>query len=68
MKNVYKHLLVADAEFTYSFQNGWEFNLSLKNIFNQNVYAYTYYDNLTSVNREFRIRPRNVMTSLFFRF
>ncbi len=68
MKNVYKHLLVADAEFTYSFQNGWEFNLSLKNIFNQNVYAYTYYDNLTSVNREFRIRTRNVMTSLFFRF
>ncbi|MDO5665024.1 MAG: carboxypeptidase-like regulatory domain-containing protein [Bacteroidia bacterium] len=67
-KNVSKHLFLADAEFTYSFKSGWEFNLSVKNIFNQNVYAYTIYDGLTSFSQEYKIRSRNVMAGVFFRF
>lgn len=67
-KDVSKHLFLADAEFTYSFKSGWEFNFSVKNIFNQNVYAYTLYDGLTSITQEYKIRPRNVMASVFFRF
>lgn len=67
-QDVSKHLFLADAEFTYSFKSGWEFNLSLKNIFNQNTYAYTIYDGLTAISREYRIRPRNVMVGVFFRF
>ncbi|WP_352422618.1 carboxypeptidase-like regulatory domain-containing protein [Proteiniphilum sp.] len=66
--DVSKHLFLADAEFTYSFKSGWEFNLSIKNIFNQNVYAYTVYDGLTAMSREYTIRPRNVMAGVFFRF
>lgn len=67
-QDVSKHLFLADAEFTYSFKSGWELNLSVKNIFDQQVYAYTVYDGLTSMSREYRIRPRNVMAGVFFRF
>lgn len=66
--NVSKHLLLADAEFTYSFASGWELNLSVKNIFNQNKYSYTVYDDLTSMDKEYKIRPRNFLASVFFRF
>lgn len=67
-QDVSKHLFLADAEFTYSFKSGWEFNLSVKNIFDQHIYAYTVYDGLTSMSREYKIRGRNVMASVFFRF
>lgn len=66
--NVSKHLFLADADFTYSFGSGWELNLSVKNIFNQNKYSYTVYDSLTSMNKEYKIRPRNFLASVFFRF
>ena len=66
--DVSKQLFLADAEFTYSFSGGWELNLSVKNLFDQNLYAYTLYDGLTSMSREYRIRGRNVMASVFFRF
>ncbi len=67
-QDVSKHFLLADAEFTYSFTGGWEFNLLVRNIFNQSVYSYTSYDGLTSMSREYQIRPRNMVASVFFRF
>lgn len=67
-QDVSKHFLLADAEFTYSFTGGWEFNLLVRNIFNQSVYSYSSYDGLTSMSREYQIRPRNVFASVFFRF
>ena len=67
-KDVSKHFLLADAEFTYIFTGGWEFNLLVRNIFNQSIYSYTTYDGLTSMSRECQIRPRNVIASVFFRF
>ncbi|SEA01510.1 Outer membrane receptor proteins, mostly Fe transport [Porphyromonadaceae bacterium KH3R12] len=67
-QDVSKHLFLADAEFTYSFKSGWELNLSVKNIFNQHLYAYTVYNGLTAMSREYKIRPRNVMAGVFFRF
>lgn len=66
--NVSKHLFLADAEVTYSFRDAWELNLSVKNIFNQNTYSYTMYDGLTSISKEYKIRPRNFLASVFFRF
>jgi len=63
-----KHFLLADAEFIYRLQNGWEFTLSVRNIFDQDVYAYTTYSGLRAINQEYTIRPRNVMASVFFRF
>lgn len=67
-KDVSKHLVLADAEFTYNLPGGWELNLLLKNIFNQDLYAYTTYDGLTAMSKEYRIRPRSVMANVFFRF
>jgi len=63
-----KHFFLADAEFIYKLQNGWEFNISVRNIFDQDVYAYTTYSGLRAINQEYVIRPRNVMASVFFRF
>ena len=63
-----KHFFLADAEFTYRLPSGFEFNVSVRNIFNQDVYAYTTYSGLREMRREYIIRPRNVMASVFFRF
>ncbi len=63
-----KHLLLTDAEFTYSLGKGWEINLSVKNIFNEKEYKYTMFDGLTSMNKEYKIRGRNFLASIFFRF
>lgn len=67
-ENNSKSLFIADAEFTYSFGNSWELNILAKNIFNQNVYSYSTYDGVTIMSREYRIRPRNIMMGVFFRF
>ncbi len=63
-----RHFFLADAGVTYSFINGVELNLSVKNIFNQNLYSYTTYSGLRAMSKEYTIRPRNVMASVFFRF
>lgn len=63
-----KHFFLADAEFTYRLPKGFEFNVSIRNVFNQDVYGYTFYSGLREVQREYSIRPRNVMAAVFFRF
>jgi hypothetical protein len=65
---VSKHFFLADSEFTYTFKGGWEFNFLIKNIFNQNTYSYTTFDRLSEMNREFKIRPRNIIASIYFKF
>lgn len=63
-----KQFFLTDAEVTYSLASGWELNLSVKNIFDQNTYSYTIYDGLTSISKKYQIRPRNFLASIFFRF
>ncbi|WP_321296082.1 carboxypeptidase-like regulatory domain-containing protein [Marinifilum fragile] len=63
-----KHLFLADAEFTYSINNRWELNFAAKNIFDEKEYNYSIYDALTRVDKEYEIRPRTIMASIFFRF
>jgi hypothetical protein len=63
-----KHFFLADAELTYVLRSGLEFNLSVRNIFNQEVYAYTTYGGLMAISKEYTIRPRNVLASVYFRF
>jgi outer membrane receptor protein involved in Fe transport len=43
-------------------------NLSVRNIFNQEVYAYTTFGGLMAISREYTIRPRNVLASVYLRF
>lgn len=66
--NISKQLFLTEAELTYSLASGWEVNLSVKNIFDQNTYSYTIYDGLTSISKRYEIRPRNILASIFFRF
>ncbi|MGQ1948820.1 carboxypeptidase-like regulatory domain-containing protein [Geofilum sp. OHC36d9] len=63
-----KQLFLADAEFTYNLSSRWELNLSAKNILNQKDYSYSIYDELTRVNKEYVIRSRTFLASVFFRF
>ncbi len=63
-----KQLFLSDAEFTYSLGNRWELNLSAKNILNQKDYSYSIYNELTRVDKEYVIRPRTLLASIFFRF
>jgi outer membrane receptor protein involved in Fe transport len=63
-----KHFFLADAEVTYVLKSGLEFNLSVRNILNQDVYAYTTFGGLIAISREYTIRPRNVLASVYFRF
>jgi len=63
-----KGFFLADIEFTYVFRSGLEFNISARNIFNQNVYGFTTHGGLVAMSKEYAIRPRNVLASLYFRF
>lgn len=66
--DVKKTLVLADADFTYCFKGGWELNLAVTNIFDQHNYAYRSYSGTTSLYQSYKIRPRNVVASVYFRF
>jgi hypothetical protein len=66
--DVKKTLVLADADFTYCFKGGWEVNLAVTNIFDQQHYAYRSYNGTMSLYQSYKIRPRNVLASVYFRF
>lgn len=63
-----KNFVFADVDFNYSFKNGWEVGLGVKNIFNKQNYDYTIYNGLSTVYQSFNIRPRNIMATVSFRY
>jgi len=65
---LFKHFFLADAEVTYVLRSGLEFNLSLRNAFNQNVYSFSDFGGLMATRKEYAIRPHNVLASVYFRF
>jgi hypothetical protein len=68
VKGVNKHLTMADADITYCLKGGWELNLSVTNIFDRNEYSYKTYNGVSTIYESFKIRPRNILASVFFRF
>ena len=66
--DVNKSLVLADADFTYCLKSGWELNLAVTNIFNQRHYSYRAYSGTMSLYESYKIRPRNVIASVYFRF
>lgn len=64
---VHKQLVLADVGIALTLHKV-EFNVSLTNVFNKKVYAYRIYDGVSSLYRSFRIRPRNVLVSVYFQF
>lgn len=63
-----KRLLLGDISMTYSTKSGWEFSVEARNVFNHKTYAYITYSDLLAVGKEYTIRPRNIIASVFFHF
>lgn len=55
-----KNTLLADLEFVYRYKQ-FDFLASVTNLFNQNVYSYTIYSDLSSITTQYNMRGRNVM-------
>lgn len=65
---VKKSIVLADADFTYCFKGGWELNIAVTNLFDKKTYSYRSYNDVMSYYESFRIRPRNLVASVYFRF
>ena len=62
-----KNTFLADLEFEYRHKQ-FDFMASATNLFNQKVYAYTVYGDLSSTRTQYHIRGRNVMIGLNWHF
>ena len=54
-----KNTFLVDLEFVYRYKQ-FDFLASVTNLFNQNVYSYTIYGDLSSTTTQYNIRGRNV--------
>lgn len=66
--NQHKSLFLADVSTSYSFKNGMELNLATLNLFNQQIYGYTVYSGFTRLSKEYQLRNRTILMSIFFHF
>ena len=62
-----KNTFLADLEFVYRYKQ-LDFVASATNLFNQEVYSYTIYGDLSSTKTQYNIRGRNVMIGLNWYF
>lgn len=65
--NTYKNLVMANAKSTYKISNRLELSLQLKNLLNHQQYAYTVYNNLSSIKQEHGIRGREFLIGFSWR-
>ncbi|MCD8031171.1 MAG: TonB-dependent receptor [Bacteroides sp.] len=64
-----KHFLLTDLNLTYKINKTTEVALHINNLLDQKNYAYTSFsDDLTTIYRNYRIRPRNILLSTHFHF
>jgi len=68
--DVSKHLVLADIKAEYTINDKWQLILSAKNILNQETYNYTLVDSrdFTKSYTSYKIRPRNILLSLYYKF
>ncbi|MBO7552640.1 MAG: TonB-dependent receptor [Bacteroidaceae bacterium] len=68
--DVSKHLILADVKAEYNINDKWQLILSAKNILNQDTYNYTMVDSrdFTKSYTSYKIRPRNILLSLYYKF
>ncbi|MFA5848584.1 MAG: hypothetical protein WC833_01770 [Bacteroidales bacterium] len=60
-----KSFLFTDIKFAYKLGRG-ELTMDWTNVFNKREYKYSYFSELTNVEREFRLRPGNLMLGYSF--
>ncbi len=65
-----KHLILADVKAELTLSPKWQLILSAKNILNQDTYNYTLVNSrdFTKSYTSYKIRPRNIMLSLYYKF
>lgn len=68
--DVSKHMILADVKAEYNISDKWQLILSAKNILNQKTYNYTLVDSndFTKSYTSYKIRPRNILLSLYYKF
>lgn len=64
----HKNLYLADASTSYNLKNGIEFSLTALNLFDQHTYGYTTEGSLTRMSKEYKLRARTIIGSMFFHF
>ncbi|MCQ2215955.1 MAG: carboxypeptidase-like regulatory domain-containing protein [Bacteroidales bacterium] len=64
----HKNLYLADASTSYNLKNGIEFTLTALNLFDQHTYGYTTEGSLTRMSKEYKLRARTIIGSMFFHF
>lgn len=63
-----KNMVLADFKAEYQISNRWQLIASVTNILDQQTYAYTIIDDLTTAHASYKIRPRNYLVSLYYKF
>ena len=62
-----KNTFLVDLDFMFRYKQ-FDFLVSATNLFNQNVYSYTIYGDLSSTTTQYNIRGRNVMIGVNWYF
>ena len=66
--NQYKNLYLADMSSSYSLKNGVELSAAIYNIFDQCTYSYTINESLLRMSKEYQLRARTIIGSVYFHF
>lgn len=66
--NQHKSLFLADASTSYSLKNGIELSASVFNLFDQRTYGYTVNESLSRMSKEYQLRARTIIGSVFLHF
>ena len=70
MDDVSKHLVLWDVKAEYNINDKWQLIIDAMNILNQKTYNYTLANSekFTKSYTAYKIRPRNILISLFYKF
>lgn len=66
--NNFKHFFFSDVSVSYFIGSRWEVSCSVKNLFNEKYYSSFTESDLSSLYRSYKIRPRNILLDVTYRF
>jgi hypothetical protein len=66
--NNYKHFFFSDISLSWLLGDRWETSFFIKNIFNEKRYTYYTENKLASYKHDYKIRPRDMIANITYRF
>jgi hypothetical protein len=66
--NNYKNFILSDVSASYLPGNRWELSCGVRNMLNEKRYSYFIGNDLNTIYKSYRIRPRNILLSATYRF